>query len=187
MTPATPIEIVDWTPEWAECFARARAELRPVLPADATIEHIGSTSVPGLAAKPIIDIMVVTKDYPRLRADLRPFQQLGYHHNPTYFINDPDHLFLGRDTDGRRTEHLHLFHPRSPWPEIDRNFRDYLTTHPAEARRYADAKRAAATENPNSTAEYSTAKEAVLLELLAQARLWAASRDLSQSARIIPA
>lgn len=47
-------------------------------------------------------------------APVEPFDRLGYRYNPKYFADDPDHLFLRRDTAGRRTEHLHIFHPRSP-------------------------------------------------------------------------
>jgi GrpB-like predicted nucleotidyltransferase (UPF0157 family) len=173
MEPAL-VEVLDWTPAWEERFARARAELLTVLPADATIEHVGSTSVPGLAAKPIIDILVTTSRVDELRTDMQAIQALGYYYNPKYFADDLDHLFLRRDADGRRAEHLHIFHPRSPAPQSDRTFRDYLIAHPDAAQRYGEAKRAAAQINPESRGQYGQAKEAVLQELLHSARAWAA-------------
>ena len=144
------VEVLDWTPAWEERFARAQAELLMVLPADATIEHVGSTSVPGLAANPIIDILVTTSRVDELRTDLKAIQALGYCYNPKDFADDLDHLFLRRDADGRRTEHLHIFHPRSQAPQSDRTFRDYLIAHPNASQRYGEAKRAAAQSNPES-------------------------------------
>jgi GrpB-like predicted nucleotidyltransferase (UPF0157 family) len=168
------VEVLDWAPEWAARFARTKNELISVLPADATIEHIGSTSVPGLPAKPIIDILVVTKQVDELRTNLATLEVLGYYHNPRYFADDPDHLFLRRDTNGRRTEHLHIFHPRSPAPQSDRTFRDYLIAHPEAALRYGDAKKKIAHANPDSRGRCGQAKEPILQELLQEARTWAA-------------
>ena len=176
MTVHVPVvEVLDWTPAWADRFARAKKELTSVLPADATIEHIGSTSVPGLPAKPIIDILVVTKQVDDLRTNLAALEALGYNHNPKHFADDPDHLFLRRDTSGRRTEHLHIFHPRSPAPRSDRTFRKYLIAHPEAARRYGEAKKVIAHANPDSRVRYGQAKEPMLLELLQEARTWAAA------------
>lgn len=178
MTAQSPVvEILDWTPEWAERFERDKAELAAVLPPDATIEHIGSTSVPGLPAKPILDIDVTVSDIESLRANRDPIEALGYYYNPKYFGDDPDHLFLKRDTDGRRTEHLHIFHRRSSAPRSDRAFRDYLISHPDAARRYSDAKKAAAKAHPDSRGVYGEAKSAVFLELLKEARTWAGITD----------
>lgn len=174
MTTQPPtVEILEWTPAWAERFAADEVELRAALPADATIEHIGSTSVRGLAAKPIVDIMVITDEVEKFRANLRPLEALGYVYNPKYFADDPDHVFLKRDAEGRRTEHLHIFHPRSPAPRADRAFRDYLAAHPDAARRYSDAKKTAARAHPDSRGDYSQAKESVLREILEEARAWA--------------
>lgn len=170
------VEVVDWSPDWAVRFAADAAELVPVLPTDATVEHIGSTSVPGLPAKPIIDLLVTTADPASVLADGSGVFSLGYTYNPKYFADDPDHIFFKRDTGGVRTEHLHVFHVRSPAPQADRDFRDYLIAHPEAARRYAEAKRAAAIAHPDSRADYGTAKETVVLALTREARRWAADR-----------
>lgn len=180
-TQSPVVEILDWTPAWAERFERDKAELAAVLPTDVTIEHVGSTSVPGLPAKPTIDILVTTSDVDTLRANLQPLEALGYDYNPKYFADDPDHLFLKRDTDRSRTEHLHIFHRRSPSPRSDRAFRDYLIAHPKAARRYAGAKKAAAKTHPDSRGAYGQAKEPVFLELLQEARAWAGIPDDSES------
>ncbi|WP_152365433.1 GrpB family protein [Microlunatus speluncae] len=168
------VEVVDWTPEWPQRFARARGELVAVLPDDVTIEHFGSTSVPRLAAKPIIDILAVT-DRPAGETD-GALASLGFFAIPRYFTDDPDHRCFGRNRDGRRAENLHLFHPRSPHPQWNRDFRDYLIARPDAADRYGRVKRAAAIVHPGSRADYSDEKLAIMRSLAREARDWAAAR-----------
>lgn len=174
--PRPLVEVLEWSPEWAKSFAAAQAELLPVVP-EATIEHIGSTSVPGLAAKPIIDLMMITERLAEIACDPSRIGDLGYEFRPALFADDPDHLFFVRDTDGVRTEHLHVIHPRSPKPQADRDFRDYLSSHPDAVRRYAEAKWTSAAANPHSRREYGDGKLAVLETIAAEARAWAAARD----------
>lgn len=88
-TESPAAEIVDWIPIWIDRFVRAKEELVRVLPPDATIEHIGSTSVPGLAAKPTVDILVTTSDIDKLRANLEPFETLGYRYYPKVLRRRP--------------------------------------------------------------------------------------------------
>lgn len=133
------VEVHEWTPAWLIAFASAKAELGAALPAGATIEHAGSTSVPGLPAKPTIDIVVVTTRLDVVREDPACLIARGYQFRPWVFEHDPDHVFCTRDTHGRRTEHLHVLSPRSSLPQSNRSFRDYLVSHPGEARRYAHA------------------------------------------------
>ncbi len=168
------VEVVEWDPEWSERFDRAREELVRVLPEDAMIEHFGSTSVPGLAAKPIIDILVVTERLPALLDDRDRLEGLGFFYIAKYFAGDPDHLCFGRDRNGVRAEHLPAFHPRSPHPRSNRDLRDYLIAHPHAAARYGIAKRAAALAHPDDRADYSEAKLSMVLDLLRESRAWAA-------------
>lgn len=91
--PARVVEVVAHDPAWAGCFARQRAALLRALPAALSIEHIGSTSVPGLAAKPIIDILPVVPDVAGAAADPSPLLRLGYVHRPAAFADDDEHLF----------------------------------------------------------------------------------------------
>jgi GrpB-like predicted nucleotidyltransferase (UPF0157 family) len=163
------VEVVDWSPAWQQAFEAAAAELAAVLPGDPTIEHVGSTSVPGLPAKPTVDILVVTTLLDELRKDPTCLVSLGYQPRPHAFADDCDHLFFIRETDHRRSEHLHVFGARSPRPQSNRDFRDYLIAHPDEARRYADAKRASAATHPDSRGEYGRGKEQVFSRLLAAA------------------
>jgi GrpB-like predicted nucleotidyltransferase (UPF0157 family) len=150
--------------------------LADVLPAVSGIYHVGSTSVPGMAAKPIIDIVAVVPEVEQIAADVSVLERLGYVFRPLAFPDDGDHLFFVKDMGGKRTHHLHVFGAHSPRPDENLAFRAYLTAHPREARRYEAAKRAAAKAHPDSRARYASAKEAVMFELLAQARRWSAPR-----------
>ncbi|QLQ36500.1 GrpB family protein [Micromonospora robiginosa] len=172
-SPGRVVEVVVHDPRWPDQFERERRLLAEVLPTSLSIEHIGSTSVPGLAAKPIIDISAVLPDFQENAVDLEALGRLGYVFRPGVFADDEQHLFFPKDTAGRRTHHLHLFSVMSPLPRQNRIFRDYLAAHPDAARRYESAKRRAADLHPDSRARYGEAKEAAMLHVLAQARLWA--------------
>ena len=166
------VEVVAYDPSWPDRFEAERRRLVRVLCDAMGIEHIGSTSVVGLAAKPIIDIAAVVPTVGRIAADVSGLERLGYVFRPLAFVDDGDHLFFKKDTAGRRSHHLHIFGAASPWPRRNRVFRDYLAGHPDAARRYEAAKLSAAAEHPDSRARYADAKEAVMLQLVDEARQW---------------
>jgi GrpB-like predicted nucleotidyltransferase (UPF0157 family) len=166
------VEVVPYDPTWSGQFEVERQWLVPVLPGASSIEHIGSTSVAGLAAKPIIDIVAVVPEVAEVATDVSGLERLGYVFRPLAFADDGDHLFFVKDTGGNRTHHLHVFGVTSPWPQENRVFRDYLAAHPDAARRYETAKRKAAEAHPDSRARYGNAKEGVMLQLAAEARQW---------------
>lgn len=138
---ADPIDLAPPDPAWARAFdAEARAlrhVLRHVLPASLRyeIEHIGSTAVPGLPAKPIIDILLILPDRDRWPDLIEPIESLGYsfwRENP-----DPNRQFYvkGMPPFGeRRTHHIHTFLPGDAEPRI--RFRDLLRRDAEVARRY---------------------------------------------------
>jgi GrpB-like predicted nucleotidyltransferase (UPF0157 family) len=139
-----PIEIADYDPHWpvtaaAAAAAAAAAELRRALPGLFTeLEHVGSTSVPGLAAKPVIDLMAAVPALGAVTDREAALLALGYWRLDTGM---PGRLFYPRDRDGRLADHLHVV-PAATW--ATRNellLRDHLRGHPADARRYADLKR----------------------------------------------
>ncbi|MEV6174230.1 GrpB family protein [Streptomyces sp. NPDC051954] len=166
------VDVVAYDPAWPERFEIERRLLADALPMSLSIEHIGSTSVPGLAAKPIIDILVVVPDVEGVAADVSALERHRYRFRPSAFADDHDHLFFPKDTAGRRTHHLHVFGTQSPQPRENRIFREYLKVHPEVARRYEVAKHRAAALHPDSRAEYGAAKEPFVIELMAEALLW---------------
>jgi len=161
------ISIVDYDSRWPELF---RLEAGTVIAAlrerVLRLEHTGSTSVPGLAAKPIIDITLVVADSANEAAYMPALEGAGY----VLRIREPEwyehRMFKGFGTD----INLHVF--SIGCPEIDRIllFRDWLRTHPADRDLYARAKRELANREWKSVDNYANAKTPVIEEILARAR-----------------
>ena len=140
--------------------AAAIAELAPVFP---VIEHIGSTAVPGLAAKPVIDLMAAVASLAAVTEE--PLVRLGYRR----FDGFADRLFYARDTDGVRSHHLHVVKLET-WPTRNqRILRDHLRAHPEDVSRYAQLKRTLAETAANGDA-YTAAKTELIQELMDRAR-----------------
>jgi GrpB-like predicted nucleotidyltransferase (UPF0157 family) len=159
--------ITDYDPHWPGMASAAIAELRDAAPGLFTeIEHIGSTSVPGLAAKPVIDLMAATDSLRQVRDHEPVLARLGF----TPHTNGmDDRLLYVRVPDGVRTHILHVV-TRASWPTRNqRILRDYLRSHPREAARYAGLKRRLAATSA-SPGDYTAAKTAFVQEVTDRAR-----------------
>ena len=131
------------------------------------MEHVGSTAVPGLAAKPIVDIQVsVPAMAPRDRY-ARPLTELGYVFLPD--PTDPEHEYFQKDVDGVRAFQVHVCPVGSEWERRHLQFRDHLRSHPEDAARYAELKRRLAAEHPNDIMSYVHAKTPFIREIEARA------------------
>jgi GrpB-like predicted nucleotidyltransferase (UPF0157 family) len=164
---AVAIEIRDYDTRWPMLADEACRELSAALPgAFAAIEHIGSTAVPGLTAKPIIDLMAATPAL-SIVVDREPaLDALGYQRHETGM---PNRLFYLRDGNGRHRHHLHVV-PADSWPgRNERLLRDYLRHHPDDAARYAALKRQLQRAVPDADA-YTRAKTDLIQELTDRAR-----------------
>nr|WP_137825832.1 GrpB family protein [Brevibacterium sp. XM4083] len=170
------IAIVDHDEAWADDFARLAAMIRGALgDTGLALQHVGSTSVPGLAAKPVIDIDVLVAD-PSDEDAYRPaLAAVGYDltvREPAWYEH---RVFRHEDADGTlRLPHsnLHVFGPHCPEFARHRIFRDHLTRDAADRQRYAEAKRGAAAE-ANAAGEtmmdYNARKQAVIRDIYARA------------------
>jgi GrpB-like predicted nucleotidyltransferase (UPF0157 family) len=149
-----PIEIVEYDPAWQASYAAERARLAPLLPG-AEIHHIGSTAVPGLAAKPIIDMMALVED---LGAPIPALvRRAGYQFPQAFNTTLAHHRFLCYPTAAHRTHHLHLVDERE---ELARRlrFRDRLRESPTLAAEYCALKRALAERFATDREGYTEAK-----------------------------
>jgi len=161
------VRVVDHDPDWARQASRAAAGLRAATPGlFLAVEHIGSTAVPGLAAKPVIDLMGAV----RTLADARPHEPalaaLGFRPHDNGMT---DRLLYARLDTGVRTHILHVVSYDS-WPTRNqRILRDYLRAHPEEARRYGELKRTLVAAG-TSARDYARAKTALVQELTDRAR-----------------
>lgn len=163
-----PIAVVPYDPAWPALFERERvrvtAALRPWLVG--AVEHIGSTSVPGLTAKPIIDMLARITDYDRADGMVAAMAAIGWVHAPepddpakrTWSFCFPD--------PGWRTHHLHVVEDRSPaWPSW-LAFRDHLRAHPTDAVEYARIKTELAASHQRDRPAYRAGKAPFIADLL---------------------
>lgn len=158
-----PITLAEYDQDWPRLFAREAARIRTVLGDRAVlIEHAGSTSVPGLAAKPIIDMVLVVPDSADEPSYVPALEAAGY----VLRIREPDwfehRLFKGPDTN----INLHAFSEGAA--EVDRmlRFRDWLRTHDEDRDRYERAKRELAQRTWRRVQHYAEAKTSVLEETM---------------------
>jgi GrpB-like predicted nucleotidyltransferase (UPF0157 family) len=161
------IQVVDYDPEWPRLFRREAERIRAVLGERVVrLEHIGSTSVPGLAAKPIIDILLVVPDSADEPAYVPDLEAAGY----VLVIREPGRFqhraFKGPDTD----VNLHVYPPGCQ--EIERYLllRDRLRASPEDRARYQQAKRELAERDWTYVQQYADAKSEVIDEIIARAR-----------------
>ena len=163
---AGPVVLADYDPAWPALFAREAERIRSILGDTVVLlEHIGSTSVPGLAAKPIIDILLVVPDPADEPAYVAALEAHGY----TLVIREPD-WYEHRCLKGPDTNiNLHVHPPTSP--EIERHlmFRDWLRDNDADRELYANTKRELSTKGFTYIQEYADAKTAVVSEIMARA------------------
>ncbi|MGQ5262322.1 GrpB family protein [Micromonospora sp. ZYX-F-536] len=164
------IVIEDYDPVWADRFVAARSSLTGALGGLIIgVEHVGSTSVPGLAAKPVIDIDLLIEDTTDESRYLPALERIGYR----LVLREPwwhgHRMFLSAAED----VNVHVWPHDAPEPVRHRLFRDWLRSHPDDRELYATTKRRLARDTAHRPGDYSLAKNAVIDEIYG--RLFAAS------------
>ena len=160
------VVLVPYDPEWPRLFEREATRIRAVLGDRVRLlEHVGSTSIPGISAKPIIDIVLAVPDSSDEPAYVPDMEAAGY----VLRIREPDwfehRLFKGPDTD----INLHTFSAGSSEIEKMLRFRDWLRTHDDERDLYQRAKLELAERRWDFTQQYADSKSVVVHEILARA------------------
>ncbi|MEM9494186.1 MAG: GrpB family protein, partial [Myxococcota bacterium] len=160
------VEVVDYDPSWPERFAAERAVLAEALAPwlAGIIEHVGSTAVPGLCAKPVIDIMVPVRDLPGSRPAIAVAETLGYRYWP--YKTDVMHWFC-KPGEYIRTHHLHMIPMGSQLFRDRLAFRDALRSDVAVRQQYAELKRGLAAQHPHDREAYTQAKWPFISRVLA--------------------
>jgi HAD superfamily hydrolase (TIGR01509 family) len=167
-----PVVVLPFDPAWEAAY---RAEARRLLQAlgghIVAIHHIGSTSVPGLAAKPIIDLLLEVADLGVADAFQRALVRLGYQALGEHGL--PGRRYLRRVTEGRRSHHLHVYPSGHSGLRRHLAFRDYLRRHPAARQQYGELKLHLAAKHPLDRQAYISGKNDLVTALERDALAWA--------------
>ena len=166
------ISIIPYDPEWPILFKKESESLRHNLPASliTRIEHFGSTAIPGLAAKPIVDVLVEVDSLEETQKQIVPLlESEGYEYFWRTDSQPPYAWFIKRNAEGKRTHHIHIVEADSKkWERL--YFRDYLKKFPAEAKRYGELKQSLSEKYPNDRVGYTEGKTEYVLSVTERAR-----------------
>lgn len=154
------VELVPYNPQWSTLFLQEKDMLESIFGELAiAIEHVGSTAIPSIAAKPVIDILVGVSHLEKINeTHMTALNELGYRYNAAFEASFPYRQYFQKDNaEGKRTHQLHIVNYPSVWWEKMLLFRDYLRCYPHEAHAYEIHKRALAEQFPDSV-PYAIAK-----------------------------
>lgn len=172
------VEISSYAPDWPRLAEREMARFADAVGREGlvAIHHIGSTSVPGLAAKPLIDLMPEVERLEVIDRARGAIEAAGYAFWGEYGITD--RRFCPRIApDGTRLANVHCFASGDPGLVRHLAFRDFLRAHPDVASAYADEKRRCAALHPDDAAAYGHAKSAFIRRVEAEALAWREARE----------
>ncbi|TDY42357.1 GrpB-like predicted nucleotidyltransferase (UPF0157 family) [Alicyclobacillus sacchari] len=157
------VEVTPYSGDWVRMYEEEVEKLRHVFGVQfVAIYHIGSTAVPGLDAKPIIDIMPVVRDISLVDEYNQLMRDIGY--EPKGENGIPGRRYFQKGGDNR-THHVHVFQVGSLHIRRHLAFRDYLRKHPNEAREYGELKRKLAQAFPNDIGSYIQGKESLVVKI----------------------
>ncbi len=161
----TAVVVVDYDPQWPIVYKKEKAEIvRAIGDEVIAIEHIGSTAVPGLGAKPIIDIMVAVRHLSDADQCIQSLQSIGYEYVPEHEVQIPERRYFRK-----AHRHLHMVEPTSDFWRRHLFFRDHLRSHPKVAREYYELKKQLASECGLDRKAYTDAKTAFIQSIVARA------------------
>ncbi|WP_119718581.1 GrpB family protein [Cognatilysobacter tabacisoli] len=164
------LRVIDYQPTWPAQYAQVEAELRAALsPLDAALEHIGSTAVPGLCAKPVIDVALGVDALDGVAMRIAALAAIGFVYRPEYESVIPERRYFVRAAGGTPRVHLHaLVRAGALWRQ-HLLFRDALRRDPALMQSYASLKQHLAVRYASEKAAYTEAKGPFIEKVLAAA------------------
>ncbi len=166
-----PIVIVTYDPQWPRLF-QAESELirKQIGSYLEALEHVGSTAVPGLGAKPIIDIMPGLRQLSDARGCIEPLAAIGYEYVPEYENELPERRYFRKGPPEGRTHHVHMVENATEFWQRHLLFRDYLRTHPETAEEYEALKHSLAREHRTDRDAYTNGKTPFIEAVVERAR-----------------
>lgn len=168
---APPVRVVPYDPRWPAMFEEDRRRILDACGGQvAAVEHVGSTSVPGLGAKPIIDVMAGLRSLDDAPLCVTPLHRLGYVYVPRHEVIMPERRYFRRGSPGAGTHHLHMVELGSDFWVEHLLFRDYLRAHPGAAGAYEALKRKLAAAHGPDRGAYTEAKTDFIRSTVEKAR-----------------
>jgi GrpB-like predicted nucleotidyltransferase (UPF0157 family) len=162
--------VIDYDPAWPQRYEEEQTRILAAIgPWVAGIGHIGSTAVVGLAAKPILDILVGLRTLEDALRCIPRMEGIGYEYVPEYERELPMRRYFRKGPVGNRTHHVHMVERGSTFWVEHLRFRDWLRDHPEDARRYERLKRDLAARFGNDRDAYSDAKTEFVRSILRKA------------------
>ncbi len=168
------IQVVSYDATWPRKYEKEKtAILDQIGLVGVQLEHVGSTAVPGLGAKPIIDILLGLQQFGDIDHCMPILEGMGYHYIFNFEAIFPDRrFFYKRNQNGRRTYHVHMVEIGCPFWVDHLLFRDYLREHPGEAEEYYDLKLKLAGDYQTDRLGYNDAKTEFIQGVMGRARQW---------------
>jgi GrpB-like predicted nucleotidyltransferase (UPF0157 family) len=171
-----PYSIQEYNPDWVVKFESIKKFLEEVFKEKAIhIEHVGSTSIPGIKAKPVIDVAVLVNNIEPFTEERKQMYEAGYKSIDNY-IGPNTLIFYKEDKDQRKTENIHIW-PKDH-PKADRTIlmRDYFRTHSDQVKKYQELKERLTKEFPDDYPAYRAGKDIFLDEIAVLSKEWGDSQ-----------
>ena len=169
---SAPLVITDYNPEWPRIYEKEKTLiLQSIGHIIADIEHIGSTSVPGLGAKPIVDIMIGLRQLDDAAECIPRLEAIGHIYHPEFEDQVPERRFFRKGPDEARTHHIHMVERSSAFWADRIAFRDYMRTHEQDAMLYLLLKKELALRFGADRRGYSDAKASFVAAILAKSHI----------------
>ncbi len=169
-----PYELVEYDPKWKEHYLEVEHKIKPLIAENLiSIEHVGSTSIEGMLAKPQVDVLVVVKDLNLIRASYEAFRNAGFVPQGTDYVGIGDEYFTEDDTNGKRITSIHIFQEGNPKIFDNTVVRDYLRQNEEDRRLYIETKRNLYSLYRDDYESYKKGKKEVVDAIENRAKEWA--------------
>lgn len=180
MKPHRPFELQEYNPEWKKRFAEAAEKLKPIFGDNLIeIDHVGSTSIKGMLAKPQIDILVVVKDLDLVKNYYKAFIKLGFVPRGRGYVANNDEYFTKDSPNGKRLMGVHTLQEGDPKIIEYKIFRDYLCKNAKDRNLYIATKQKLYSSHSNNYAKYGKGKHNVITTINTRAKKWAGIQKIT--------
>lgn len=174
----SPVRIIDYDSQWPIQYEEEKDRIfRAIGHIVVAIEHIGSTAVPRLGAKPIIDIMIAVHQLTDAEKCIEPLKSISYEYVPKFEDSFPERRFFWKGPPKDRKYHIHMVELKSDFWKRHLLFRDYLRTHPEVAQKYHHLKKELAAKHGSDRDAYTDAKTSFIKSVEDKARSGEASHQ----------